>query len=72
MDRYFYEDTAVPTLVNSNGTMGQRFLIYDRRRGASKEAYAIASCADPDMAARIVRLLNADAVAVERQGARVA
>lgn len=70
-DRYFYEDTAVPTLV-VDGRIGQRFLVYDRRRGASEEAYTIASCADSDMAARIVRLLNADAAAVERQGARVA
>jgi hypothetical protein len=69
MDRYFYEDTSVPEYF-TRGTV--RFLIYDRRRGASEEAYAIASCADPDMAARIVRLLNADAAAVERQGARVA
>lgn len=60
-----------------------RFYIFDRRRGmAAQSDYrdkrnldtekALAVCTDREIAERIVRLLNADAAQLERQGARVA
>lgn len=62
-ERYCYEDPDVPDRHE------RQLRILDRRRGL---LHPIAWCNDREVAERIVRLLNADAAQLERQGARVA
>jgi len=55
----YYEDTHLES---------RNYRILDRKRGSQT---VLAEVYDPEMAARIVRLLNADVEAAARQGAVV-
>lgn len=67
MERYFYEDPKLAWKERETA-----YLIYDRIRGINQPSKAIASANELDVAERIVRLLNADARMVEKQGGKVA
>lgn len=59
MERYYMDE------------LGGRYLVMDRRYGMPGGSIkdAVAMCAHPEIAARIVRLLNADVARTEKQGA---
>ena len=60
MPRYFYQDMVVPDFA------AREYRIFDRRRGAAEDEYALAVCTDHEVAQKIIDLLNAASEAQER------
>lgn len=64
MQRYFMKP-------DSDRADWEKYRIFDHIRGAAETRYAVATCRDPDMAQKIIDLLNAEP-AIEELVAEVA